>query len=126
MLGFLKWIYVGAGALAAFALFSLYDGMIDDPLVRREALSGYVIRSERDSLASQLAEEERRRNKAAQALEEHRKRLSASQKAEKELSDRLDQETAENERLLEAAGRAWRLDRADVDFILRNPRRQTE
>lgn len=119
MFGFLDYLKLGAGLLAGLALFSLYDKLIDDPLVRREALSGYVLKSEKDSLAAQLAEERRRALAASQALEEHRKRLSASQRAEKEAAEKLESEISENERLLEESGRACRLDQRDLDFLMR-------
>lgn len=102
--------YGALGAAAALAVSRAYDKLIDDPLVRREALSGYVLKAERDALASRLSEEHRRARETAQALEEHRKRLSASQRAEKEAAEKLESEISENERLLEESGGACRLD----------------
>lgn len=96
MLGFLNWVYVGAGALAAFALFSLYDGLIDDPLVRREAINGYVLKSERDAVASQLAEERRRALAAAQAAEEFRKRYAALSESSRAISERAEKAIADD------------------------------
>lgn len=126
MFGFLesfKGAFYGAlGAAAALAVAMAYDKLIDDPLVRREALSGYVLRTERDALASRLAEERRRAIAASQALEEHRKRLSASREAEKQASEKLEAEITENEKLLEAAGRACRLDDADIRWLRSQPR----
>lgn len=121
MFGLLDYFKIGAGVAAGIFLFSVYDRLIDDPLVRREALHGYVLKSERDALAAQLTEERRRALAAIQTSEEFRKRLKASQEAEKEASEKLEAEIVENERLLEKSGRACRLDRSDIDFLLRKP-----
>jgi len=93
MLGrFLDYVYIAVGALAAFAMFSLYDGLIDDPMVRREALAGYVQKSERDAIASQLAEERRRALAAAQTAEEFRKRYAALQSRNKAILEKAEQD----------------------------------
>lgn len=126
MFGFLDYLKLGAGLLAGLALFGAYDRLIDDPLVRREALSGYVLKTERDALASRLIEEERRSRATAQSLEEHRKRLDAALRAEEQASQRREAEIADYERLLEERGRACRLDSSDIDFLLRKPRQKTE
>lgn len=126
MFGLLDYIKLGAGLLAGIALFSVYDGVIDDPLVRREALSGYVLKAEKDALASRLIEERRRASAAAQAMEEHRKRLDAALRAEEQASEKLEAEISENERLLEERGRACRIDLDDIDFLLRKSRQKTE
>lgn len=96
MFGFLNYIYIGVGALAAFALFGLYDGLIDDPLVRREALHGYVLKSERDALASQVAEERRRAIAAIQTAEEFRKRHTALSEANKARVQTSEKDIAED------------------------------
>lgn len=119
MLGFLNYVYIGIGALAALAMFSLYDGIIDDPAVERAARAGYVVIAEKTALEAQLAKERRLAVAAAQSLEEYRKRLSASQQAENEASERHETEIAEYEAKLKAAGNEWRLDRGDLDFFLR-------
>lgn len=84
-----------------------------------DARRAYVDAMEKAALASQLAERDRQERAGAIALEEYRKRLAASQAAEQAASDKLESEIAENEKALEAAGRACRADQSDLDFILR-------
>lgn len=85
-----------------------------------DARRAYVDTMEKATLAAQLAERERQDRAGAIALEEYRKRLAASQAAEQAASDKLESEIAENENALEAAGRACRLDDADL-LWLRKP-----
>lgn len=85
-----------------------------------EAQKGYVLASEKAALAAQLAEERRQRQAGALALEEYRKREAADKKLDAELAARQEQELADYEKKLEAAGRARRLDESDLDFIMRD------
>ncbi|ASY62547.1 hypothetical protein SJ05684_c10900 [Sinorhizobium sojae CCBAU 05684] len=115
MLGrFLDWVYIAVGALAAFALFSLYDGMVDDPLVRREALRGYVLKSERDAIASQLAEERRRALAAAQTAEEFKRRYTALSERNKANSEKAEQDIESDNRTDDGAPRVTS---GDLDWL---------
>lgn len=81
----------------------------------------YVDAMEKTALAAQLAERERQQAIGAIVVEEYRKRLAAAQSAEQAASDQLEKEISDNEKALEAAGRACRADQSDLDFILRKP-----
>lgn len=95
----LTYIYMAVGALAMLALAHLYNDMIDNPAVRRQALSGYVLSSERDAVQAQLDRERTLRAAADQSLAAATKRadeaLKAKQAAEAEI-DRLADEAAKD------------------------------
>ncbi len=95
----LGYIYLAVGALAALALAHLYNVTIDNPAVRRQALSGYVLQSERDALQAQLDREMALRTAADQSLAAAAKRADeatkAKQAAEAEV-DRLAEEAAKD------------------------------
>lgn len=117
MFGFLesfKGAFYGAlGAAAALSVAMAYDKLIDDPLVRREALNGYVLRSERDALASQLATERQRALAAAQIAEEARKRLTALSEANRTNREQAEQDIAEDNRNDDGA----RVSRGDLEWL---------
>lgn len=115
MFGLLDYLKLGAGLLAGIALSSLYDRAIDDPLVRREALRGYVLQSERDVLASQLAEERRRALAATQTAEEFRKRYTALSEA-----NRANHEKAEKAIADDTSDDGTRVDPGDLEWLRRN------
>lgn len=85
-----------------------------------DARRAYVDAMEKTALAAQLAERERQDRAGAIAIEEYRKRLAASQAAEQAASDQLESEIVENEKALDAAGRACRIDDDDL-LWLRKP-----
>jgi uncharacterized protein YlxW (UPF0749 family) len=114
-------IRIAVGAVAAGILAYAITYLIIVPLERADARRGYVILAEKTALASQLAEERRQRLAGAQALEEHRKRLAVSLASEDQANARLEKEIAENEKAVDAAGRACRADDADLDFFMRKP-----
>ena len=66
--------------------FKLWLSMHDAAL-----LEGYVLRSEKAALESQLAELERQKNAAAQSLEEYRKRAVADALTQQKLEAQLEQ-----------------------------------
>lgn len=98
MFGLLDYLKLGAGLLAGIALFSLYDKLIDDPLVRREALTGYVLKAEKDAMAAQLAEERRRALAATQTAEEFRKRYTALSEASRANHEKAEKAIADDNR----------------------------
>lgn len=89
-------------------------------LAAANALKGYVLESEKTALAAQLAEERRQRLAGAVALEEYRKRAAADEKQDAEIAARQEQEIAEYEKKLKAAGRSRLLDGDDFDYIMRD------
>lgn len=115
MFGFLDCLKLGAGLLAGLALFSLYDRLIDDPLVRREALTGYVLKAEKDAIAAQLTEERRRALAAKQAAEEFRKRYTALSEA-----NRANHERAEKAIADDTSDDGARVDPGDLEWLRRN------
>lgn len=98
----LSYIYMAVGALAMLALANLYNEMIDNPSVRRQALAGYVQQSERDALQVQLNKERSLREAADQSLAAATKRadeaMKAKQAAEAEI-DRLAEDAAKDANL---------------------------
>jgi hypothetical protein len=129
---------LAAGLLLLVGIFCFYEGVpgisglpfvgwmaegrvgVVARLAAHEARQGYVLRAEKRAVEAQLAEERRQRLAGAQALEEFRKRAAADEKLDAERAARQDQEIADYEKKLEAAGRARRLDESDIDFILRD------
>lgn len=109
MFGFLetfKGAFYGAlGAAAALAVSMAYDKLIDDPLVRREALAGYVLESEKNALAAQLSEERRRALAATQTADEFRKRYTALSEANRSSRERSERDIEEDNRNEDGAPR---------------------
>lgn len=104
-------------------LENVTDGRVDRE--RKRALEGYVLRSELDAEKAKAAKEAGRRLAAEHALAAYTRRV-ADELAEDALQqERLEQEIADNEKLLAARGRACVLDDADIDF-LRKPRGKTK
>jgi|GEM_PF-6098008 len=95
----LTYIYMAVGALAMLALAHLYNETIDNPYVRRQALSGYVQQSERDALQAQLDRERELRTAADQSLAAASKRADDATKAKQAAEaviDRLAEEAAKD------------------------------
>lgn len=111
-MGILDYLKVGAGALAALTLCYLYNVTIDNPSVRKEALAGYVLKSEKISAEAKAAEMERQRNAATQSLEEYRKRAASAEKAKKEANERLEKLIAED-----SGDDGLRWNDADVEWL---------
>lgn len=124
---------LGLAGCVLLATLAIYEGI---PLLREvpgigpvfagrvanaaaAARQGYVLEAERDAIAAELRERERQASAASMALEEHRRRLAASQEAQRALADKLELEIAQHEKELDAAGRACRLDDADLDWLLK-------
>ncbi|WP_149898032.1 hypothetical protein [Rhizobium rhizogenes] len=98
----LSYIYMTVGALAMLAVAHLYNVTIDNPAVRRQALSGYVLQSERDALQAKLDREKALREAVDQSLAAATKRADeatkAKQAAEAEI-DRMAEEAAKDSTL---------------------------
>lgn len=95
-MGISDYLKLAIGALAMLALCHLYNITIDNPSVRKQALEGYVLQSERDALQARLDHEQALREAADQSLAAATKRAdeaaSAKQAAETEI-ERLAEET---------------------------------
>ena len=102
---------VGAGAM------SLYDAWIDDPAVARAARQDYVHKSEKLALEAQLELEKKLRLGAQNAAIDYAARLDQAERAQAAAAARTEQEIADYEAKLEAAGRSCRLDGADIDWL---------
>lgn len=109
-----------AGVLAAgvtFAACALYDRVVDDPSVRREATAGLVALSEKTALQAQIAEMNRRLAAAQRATKQFSDLLATSRAAEAAASAALEQDIARHEKALSDTGRSWRLDQSDIDWL---------
>lgn len=129
---------LAAGIVLLAAVFCFYEGIpglrslpfigvavegrvaVVARLAAASALKGYVLESEKSAVQAQLAEERRQRLAGAVALEEYRKRAAADEKQDAEIAARQEQEIAEYEEKLKAAGRSRLLDGADFDYIMRD------
>ena len=109
-----------AAAVTLFAVDAYHRAFIH-PSIADEARKNYVRIAELEAEKAKAAELQRQITAGAVALEEHRKRLATSEVLHEAETQRLEKEIAENEKALENAGRACRLDGSDVDFILRQP-----
>lgn len=87
---------MAVAALATLAVCHLYNIAIDNPSVRRAALEGCVLASEKTAADAKAAEMERQRDAVAQSLEEHRKRAIAAEKAKEEANEKLEKIIAED------------------------------
>lgn len=87
---------MAVAALATLAVCHFYNVMIDDPSVRRAALEGYVLKSEKTAAEALAAEMERQRDVAARSLEEHRERAIAAEKAKEDANEKLEKLIAED------------------------------
>lgn len=98
----ISYIYMTVGALAMLAVAHLYNVTIDNPAVRRQALSGYVQQSERDALKAQLDRERSLREAADQSLAAATKRADDATKAKQAAEaqvERLAEEAAKDSTL---------------------------
>lgn len=114
-------VLVAAGAVAGIILSSLlwitYNHFIGHPRVANEARLGYVVLSEKAAIEAKLKLEEKRRKAAEEISSRHQALLKiANAEAEAEQA-RLEQENADYEARLEAAGRSCRLDDADIEWL---------
>jgi len=112
---------VPLAAMGAFALAltgaALWDRWIDDPAVAAAARHGYVLETEKDATAAELAEVRRQLAVVTELRDRFALDLSRSQAAAAAHAEKLESEIAAYETQLVAAGRACRLDRADIDWL---------
>jgi hypothetical protein len=87
---------MAVAALATLAACHFYNVAFDDPAVRKAALEGYVLKSEKTAAEALAAEMERQRDVAAHSLEEHRKRAIAAEKAKEDANEKLEKLIAED------------------------------
>jgi len=114
---------VGAvlGALAGIVISSViwmsYNHLIAYPDVAREAREGYVVLAEKTALETKIQIEQVRREKAEAISRKHAEALEKADALNNAEKARLEQENAEYEARLEAAGRRCELDGADIDWL---------
>lgn len=84
---------------------------------RADAKQGYVLEVEKLAAEATAQEMQRQAVAAAQTLEEHRRRLASAQLEERALAAKLELEISQHEKELDAAGRACRLDKSDLDWV---------
>lgn len=106
-----------AGLVAALVLAALWDRFIDDPTVERAARQGYVLQVEKRAAEAELAETRRQLAVATAARDRYQLGLAQAQRAAAEHAEQLESEIADYERKLDAAGRACRLDGADLEWL---------
>jgi len=107
---------IGAAAVTIAAGVA-WNAWIDNPRVRREATDGLVAKVELDAVNATLERERALREAAERALAGYTKAAAEDAAADAEHRERLEQEIADNEKLLAAAGRACALDDADVEWL---------
>ena len=98
-------------------IFVAYNNLVDNPAVARQAREGYVVLSEKTAIETKLKIEAQRRAAAERISAQHAdalERAAAWNEAEKV---RLEQENADYEARLEAAGRRCELDGADIEWM---------
>lgn len=113
---------IGLLVMAAVAILAFYEvpGIGRVATERRVALNGYVLKAELEAANARLFELERQRAAAQDALDEFENKAVQQDAAEALRTERLEQEIADNEKLLSAQARSCLLDSSDIEF-LRNP-----
>lgn len=106
-----------AGIGLATAALMLWDGLVDDPSVRREALRGYVAKVELEAANAKAAEIARQRDAFRRSAEAYQSIVEQARKGEAAAREQLEQRIADYEQDLARRDRACRLDDADVDWL---------
>src|SRR5690606_39047093 len=96
------------------AVMLLNNALFHDPMIAREARSGYVLEAQKTALEAQLAERDRQINAGNLVIESYQVQLRNARAAEAEKSAQTETEIAEYENRLKQAGRSCDLDDADV------------
>lgn len=106
------------GAVSAIAIIAIFLIWLaaHDSNIRHNALKGYVQQSQLDAANAKLAEIQRQKNVAETALSDFQKQKIEDQRAQ---AAKDAQEDEKYEKELKAAGRAWILERPDIDHIMR-------
>jgi len=110
---------------AVLGLMLVLNTAYDNPRVRREATDGLVAKVELDAANARLERERAMREAAERALAGYTKAAAEDAVADAEYRERLEQEIADNEKLLAAHGRACVLDDADVEWLRNVGRKAT-
>jgi len=97
------------------AISGLVDGRVDR--VASDAVKGYVLAAERDSLVAQMAEKERQRRAAESAVAELQRDLDNAARVQGAEQAVLEKEIAEYEKKLADAGRRCTLSDSDVEWL---------
>lgn len=108
-----------AGVAVALAGAGLWDRYIDDPAVERAARQGYVVLAEKAAAEAELTETRRQLAVTVAARDRYQLGLAQAQRLSADRAEQLESEIADYERKLDAAGRACRLDGADIEWVRR-------
>lgn len=113
-------IVAAATACAVLGAAHVYNTVIDNPAVVREARAGFVLQAERDALVARLAEVERQRVAAERARADLQGWIEQIERDAEARTEQLEKEIDEYEQKLAEDGRACYLNRADIEWLLRN------
>lgn len=110
---------IGLLIMAAAAILAFYEAPVIGRVAteRRVALKGYVLKVELEAANAKLFELDRQRVAAQDALDEFENKAVQKDAADELLRTRLEQEIADNEKLLAAQARSCLLDGADLEFL---------
>ncbi|MFK4060717.1 hypothetical protein [Brucella anthropi] len=117
MFGLLDYIKIGAGAAFGIVLMLSFNLLIHDPSIRREARQGYVLEAQKIALEAKLAERDRQIKAGQLVIESYQEQLRNARKAEQERIEQTEQEIADYEKKLAAAGRSCLLNSDDIEWM---------
>lgn len=89
-----------------------------DASTRREALVGYVLQSKADAAEAKLAEVQRQVDAGQIVIASYQEILKNARAKDAADDAQLAKDRAEFEAKVAAAGRAWKLDQSDIDWLL--------
>lgn len=89
-----------------------------DASTRREALVGYVLQSKADAAEAKLAEVQRQVDAGQIVIASYQEILKNARAKDAADDAQLAKDRAEFEAKVAAAGRAWKLDQSDLDWLL--------
>ncbi|GLS29973.1 hypothetical protein SAMN04488498_104322 [Mesorhizobium albiziae] len=107
------------GLAAATACGAAWDRFVDDPAVAAAARGGFVQRSEKVAAEAELAATRRQLADVRAARDRFALILAHSQAAASRQVERMESGIVKNEKKLAEDGREWRLDRADIEWLLK-------
>lgn len=117
MLSLLDYLKIGAGLAAGIVLMLGFNALIHDPMIEREARQGYVFEAQKIALEMQLAERDRQIKAGQMVIESYQEQLRNARRAEQERNEQTEQEIADYEKKLAAAGRSCLLNSDDIEWM---------
>jgi hypothetical protein len=115
----IEWIARAAFAIAGAALAALFFNIIIIPIKERSAREGYVLIAEKTAAEAKFAKVERERKADQIVIESYQVQLSNVRTLDAIKTEQHEQEIADYENALSAAGRTCRIDSADRDWLLK-------